>query len=73
MAITAAEGNVIHKLASQQALERLRTAIAELDPRARARLAGPAARDVIDPNRPEYERRDFLIRALIGVDERAAR
>jgi small ligand-binding sensory domain FIST len=70
MAITAAEGNVIHELASQRALERLRTAIAELDPGERALASqGLLLGIVIDPNRPEYERGDFLIRALIGVDE----
>ena len=70
MAITAAEGNVIHELASQHALERLRTAIAELDPGERALASqGLLLGIVIDPNRPEYERGDFLIRALIGVDE----
>ena len=70
MAITAAEGNVVHELASQPALERLRTAIAELDPGERALASqGLLLGIVIDPNRPEYERGDFLIRALIGVDE----
>jgi small ligand-binding sensory domain FIST len=70
MAITAAEGNVVHELAGQPALERLRTAIAELDPGERALASqGLLLGIVIDPNRPEYERGDFLIRALIGVDE----
>ena len=50
MAITAAEGNVIHELASQPALERLRTAIAELDPGERALASqGLLLGIVIDP------------------------
>jgi small ligand-binding sensory domain FIST len=53
MAITAAEGNVIHELASQQALERLRTAIAELDPGERALASqGLLLGIVIDPTGP---------------------
>ncbi|HET8673100.1 MAG TPA: FIST N-terminal domain-containing protein [Thermoleophilaceae bacterium] len=70
MAITAAEGNVIHELASQPALERLKTAIAELGPGERAlAAAGLLVGIVIDENRPEYERGDFLIRGLLGADE----
>ena len=40
MAITAADGNVIHELASRPALERLKTAITELDSTERALAAG---------------------------------
>jgi small ligand-binding sensory domain FIST len=70
MVITAAEGNVIHELASQPALERLKAAIAELDPGERALAAqGLLIGIVIDANRPEYERGDFLIRGLLGADE----
>jgi small ligand-binding sensory domain FIST len=70
MAITGAEGNVIHELASRPALERLRQAIAELEPTERALAAeGLLVGIVIDPNKPDYNRGDFLIRGLIGVDE----
>jgi small ligand-binding sensory domain FIST len=70
MAITAAEANVIHELASKPALERLKTAIAELEPDERAlAAAGLLIGIVIDENRPEYERGDFLVRGLLGVDE----
>jgi small ligand-binding sensory domain FIST len=70
MAITAAEDNVIHELASQPALERLKTAITELDTGERALAAsGLLIGIVIDENRPEYERGDFLVRGLLGVDE----
>jgi small ligand-binding sensory domain FIST len=70
MTITAAEGNVIHELASKPALERLKGAIAELDAEESALAAqGLLLGIVIDENKPDYERGDFLIRALLGVDE----
>jgi small ligand-binding sensory domain FIST len=70
MAITAAEANVIHELASQPALERLKNAIVELEPGERAlAAAGLLIGIVIDENRPEYERGDFLVRGLLGADE----
>ena len=61
---------MIHELASRPALERLREAIAELDDEERALAAsGLLLGIVIDENRPEYERGDFLVRGLLGVDE----
>lgn len=70
MVVTAAEDNVIHELASQPALERLKEAIAELGPRERTLAArGLLLGIVVDENKPEYERGDFLIRGLLGVDE----
>jgi small ligand-binding sensory domain FIST len=72
MVVTAAEGNVIHELASQPALDRLKQAIAELEPDERALAAqGLLLGIVMDENKPEYERGDFLIRGLLGVDEDA--
>jgi small ligand-binding sensory domain FIST len=72
MIITAGEGNVIEELASQPALERIKEAISELDPAERALAAqGLLLGIVIDPNQPEYERGDFLIRGLIDIDEEA--
>jgi small ligand-binding sensory domain FIST len=72
MVVTGAEGNVIHELASKPALERLREAIAELDFDDRALAAqGLLLGIVIDENRPEYGRGDFLIRGLLGADEEA--
>lgn len=70
MVITAAEGNVVHELASRPALVRLREAIGELDSEERL-LAGNGLLlgIVIDENRPEYERGDFLVRGLVGVDD----
>jgi small ligand-binding sensory domain FIST len=70
MVITGAEGNVIHELASRPALERLRQAIADLEPAEQALAAsGLLVGIVVDPNKPDYERGDFLIRGLIGADE----
>jgi len=70
MVVTAAEGNVVHELASRPALVRLREAIGELDQEERL-LAGNGLLlgIVIDENRPEYERGDFLVRGLVGVDD----
>ena len=69
MVITGAEGNVIHELASRPALARLRQAIAELEPAEQALAAGGLLVGiVVDPNKPDYERGDFLIRGLLGVD-----
>src|SRR3954465_11749932 len=70
MVITAAEGNVVHELASRPALVRLREAIGELDPDERMLAAnGLLLGIVIDENRPEYERGDFLVRGLVDVNE----
>ena len=72
MVVTAAEGNVIHELASRPALVRLKEAIAELDASDRALAAqGLLLGIVMDENKPEYERGDFLIRGLLGIDEEA--
>jgi small ligand-binding sensory domain FIST len=72
MVITAGEENVIEELASRPALERIKEAIAELDATERALAAkGLLLGIVIDPNQPEYERGDFLIRGLLDVDDQA--
>jgi small ligand-binding sensory domain FIST len=69
MVVTAAEGNLIFELASKPALEKLNEVITEVDPRARALAStGLLIGIVIDENRPEYERGDFLIRGLLGAD-----
>jgi small ligand-binding sensory domain FIST len=72
MVITAADGNVVHELASRPALVRLREAIGELDTEERMLAAnGLLLGIVIDENRPEYERGDFLVRGLVDVDEQS--
>jgi small ligand-binding sensory domain FIST len=68
--ITQAEGNVVFELAGKPALERLRDEIAAL-PTDQQLLAaqGLLAGLVIDENKPDYGRGDFLIRGLLGADE----
>jgi small ligand-binding sensory domain FIST len=69
MTITAARANVIEELASKPAVERLREAIAALEPdEQRLAAEGLMVGLVIDENQPEYERGDFLVRPLIGAD-----
>jgi small ligand-binding sensory domain FIST len=69
MTITAAHGNVVEELASVPALERLKTAIAELPERERELAAdGLMLGLVIDENQPDYGRGDFLVRPIVGAD-----
>jgi small ligand-binding sensory domain FIST len=69
MTITGAEANVIGQLAGKPAMERLGEVIAAL-PEGERELAasGVLIGVVIDENRPEYERGDFLVRPIIGAD-----
>ena len=68
--ITRAEGNVVYELAGRPALERLRETIAGLTPNERRlAVAGLMAGLVIDENKPEYSRGDFLMRGLLGADD----
>jgi small ligand-binding sensory domain FIST len=69
MTITRAEANVIGELAGKPAMERLGEAIAAL-PESERSLAssGVLIGLVIDENRPEYDRGDFLVRPIIGAD-----
>ena len=70
MVVTAGEENVIQELASEPALDRVRRALAELEPAEQALATGGVLLGVVvDPNKPEYERGDFLIRGIAGVDE----
>ena len=69
--ITNAEDNVVFELAGEPALERLKGDLGTLTPaqeRSAAR-GGVLAGLVIDENRSEYARGDYLMRGLIGVDE----
>lgn len=69
MTVTASEGGVIAELAGRPALERIGEVIEALpaDERALA-AAGVLLGIVIDENRPEYLRGDFLIRPIAGAD-----
>jgi small ligand-binding sensory domain FIST len=70
MVVTAAEENLILELASRPALEKLGQVLSEVDPRERALAStGLLLGIVIDENKPEYERGDFLIRGLLGADQ----
>jgi small ligand-binding sensory domain FIST len=72
MTITAAEGNVIEELASRPAIERLSEAIGSLPSREQELARGGVMLGmVIDENKPEYRRGDFLIRPIIGADQDA--
>ena len=69
MTVTGVEDNLISELASKPALERLREAISELEPDERDLAAeGLLLGVVIDENQPEYERGDFLVRPIVGVE-----
>jgi small ligand-binding sensory domain FIST len=70
MTVTEGEDNVIRELASRPALERIKEAVVELDPEEQALAAGGLLLGVVvDPNKPDYERGDFLIRGIAGADE----
>jgi small ligand-binding sensory domain FIST len=68
--ITRAEGNVVFELAGRPALERLREIVAGLsEAERRAASEGLLAGLVIDENKAEYGRDDYLMRGLLGADE----
>jgi small ligand-binding sensory domain FIST len=69
MAITAGEGNVIEELAGKPAIARLEQAVAELSPAERElAVQGLLIGLVVEPNKPEYERGDFLVRGILSAD-----
>jgi small ligand-binding sensory domain FIST len=68
--VTRAEGNVVFELAGRPALERLREIVGGLsEAERRAASEGLLAGLVIDENRAEYGRDDYLMRGLLGADE----
>lgn len=69
--ITQAEQNVIHELSGKSALDRLREVFSLLSP-AEQRQAERALHlgIVIDEHKDHFERGDFLIRNLVGVDQK---
>jgi len=68
--VTAAEDNVIFELAGEPALERLRVDVETLSPELQElALEGLMVGLVIDENKDEYGRGDYLIRGLVGADD----
>ncbi len=68
--VTAAEGNVIRRLAGAPPLERLRDLFAELSPEDQERATrGLHVGVVIDEYATEFGQGDFLIRNVIGADQ----
>jgi small ligand-binding sensory domain FIST len=69
MVVTDGEGSVVAELAGRPAVAKLEEVIDGLEPGER-RLAGQGllAGIVIDENRPDYERGDFLVRGILGGD-----
>src|SRR5437763_16098899 len=69
--ITQAEQNIVQELSGKPALERLREVFSLLSP-AEQRQAERALHlgIVIDEHKDQFERGDFLIRNLVGVDQK---
>ena len=68
--VTRGEGNLIQELGGRPALERLRELIVGASPTDQALLvSGVQIGRVIDEHKLSFERGDFLIRSLIGVEE----
>jgi small ligand-binding sensory domain FIST len=69
--ITSAEENVVLELAGKPAVERLRDELRAMtvEQQGLAARGGVLAGLVIDENRAEYRRGDYLMRGLMGADE----
>jgi small ligand-binding sensory domain FIST len=68
--VTRAEGNLVFELAGRPALERLREIVGGLtDTEQRLASEGLLAGLVIDENKSEYGREDYLMRGVLGADE----
>jgi small ligand-binding sensory domain FIST len=68
--ITRAEGNLVFELAGERALDRLRAEIVALPAEQQLLAAkGVLAGLVIDENKAEYGRGDYLMRGILGADE----
>jgi small ligand-binding sensory domain FIST len=69
MTVTSADGHMIRELAGRPALSALRDAVAGLPESEREKVAeGLLLGMVVDAGKPEFERGDFLVRALLGAD-----
>jgi small ligand-binding sensory domain FIST len=67
LVVTAAEENLVQELAGRRALDVLRSVVGGLSPREQILAAeGVLVGLVIDENKPEYGRGDYLMRGLFG-------
>lgn len=70
MVVTRVDGNVLLELAGAPALRRLREVLAALTPQERLSFGGgPQLGLAMDEYQDEHEIGDYLIRAVIGIDE----
>ncbi len=69
LVVTRAEGSLLQELAGRRALDVLRSLVVGLPPREQALAAqGVLAGLVIDENKPEYGRGDYLMRGVLGAE-----
>ncbi len=72
MVVTGAQRNVIRTLGGRRAMDALRDLVTELDPQDRELLpSGVYMGRVIDEFKPRFGRGDFLIRGVLGVDQKS--
>ena len=70
MVVTAVDGNVVLELAGAPALRKLREVLEGLTPQERLSFGGgPQLGLAMDEYQDEHEIGDYLIRAVIGIDE----
>jgi small ligand-binding sensory domain FIST len=71
MIVTRAEGNLIQEIAGRSALDRLDELVRDADPDERTLLAsGLQIGIAIDEHRATFGRGDFLVRSVVGADQR---
>ncbi len=69
--VTSSEGNIVSEMGGRPAVDRLRETLLAMDESDRALVAkGLHIGIVIDEHKSEFDRGDFLIRGLIGADEK---
>lgn len=68
--VTRAEGNFVHELGGRRAVDRVRELIESASPEDRALLArGLHLGIVVDEHRAEFDRGDFVVRNVLGVQQ----
>jgi small ligand-binding sensory domain FIST len=73
MVVTAAEGNLLLELAGAPALHKLRDIVDGLSPQERVSFGGgPQLGVAMDEYADEHDLGDYLIRAVLGIDEKRA-